>query len=32
MPVYNIPGVKTFEHTKIIGIDKIEFGSPDRNG
>jgi acetyltransferase-like isoleucine patch superfamily enzyme len=28
MPVYDIPGVKTFEHTKIIGLDKIAFGSP----
>jgi acetyltransferase-like isoleucine patch superfamily enzyme len=28
MPVYDIPGVRTFEHTKIIGIDKIEFGRP----
>jgi acetyltransferase-like isoleucine patch superfamily enzyme len=28
MPVYNIPGVRTFEYTKIIGIDKIEFGRP----
>jgi acetyltransferase-like isoleucine patch superfamily enzyme len=28
LPVYNIPGVTTFEHTKIVGLDKIEFGRP----
>src|ERR1700738_1584489 len=27
MPDYNIPGVKTFEYTKIIGIENIEFGT-----
>lgn len=26
MDKYNIPGVKTFEYTKIIGLDKITFG------
>lgn len=26
MDKYNIPGVKTFEYTKIIGIENIEFG------
>ncbi len=26
MPIYPIPGVKTFEFTKIIGIENIEFG------
>jgi galactoside O-acetyltransferase len=26
MERYNIPGVKTFEFTKIIGLDNIEFG------
>ncbi|MHC5183036.1 MAG: acyltransferase [Planctomycetota bacterium] len=26
MDKYNIPGVKTFEFTKIIGLDKITFG------
>ncbi len=26
MSNYNIPGVKTFEYTKIIGIEHIEFG------
>ncbi len=28
MPVYDIPGVKTFEHPKIIGLAKIAFGIP----
>lgn len=27
MSKYNIPGVKTFESTKIIGIENIEFGT-----
>lgn len=27
MPEYGIPGVKTFEFTKIIGIDNIKFGT-----
>lgn len=27
MSDYNIPGVKTFEYTKIIGLDNIEFGT-----
>lgn len=27
MPEYAIPGVKTFEFTKIIGIENIEFGT-----
>jgi len=26
MDRYNIPGVKTFEYTKIIGVENIEFG------
>ncbi len=26
MSKYNIPGVKTFEYTKIIGLENIEFG------
>src|SRR3974390_933834 len=26
MGSYNIPGVKTFEYTKIIGLENIEFG------
>lgn len=26
MDKYNIPGVKTFEYTKIIGLENIEFG------
>ncbi len=26
MTNYNIPGVKTFEYTKIIGVENIEFG------
>lgn len=26
MPIYDIPGVKTFEFTKIIGMEYIEFG------
>ena len=26
MDKYNIPGVKTFEYTKIIGVENIEFG------
>lgn len=26
MPNYNIPNVKTFEYTKIIGIENIDFG------
>ena len=26
MNKYNIPGIKTFEYTKIIGIENIEFG------
>lgn len=26
MAQYNIPGVRTFEYTKIIGIENIEFG------
>lgn len=27
MPPYSIPGVRTFEHTKIIGIEHIAFGT-----
>lgn len=27
MPHYAIPGVRTFEYTKIIGIENVEFGS-----
>ena len=27
MTSYNIPGVKTFEYTKIIGLENIEFGT-----
>ena len=27
MPRYSIPGVKTYEFTKIIGLENIEFGS-----
>lgn len=27
MNQYNVPGVKTFEYTKIIGIEHIEFGT-----
>lgn len=26
MDKYNIPGVKTFEYTKIVGVENIEFG------
>jgi galactoside O-acetyltransferase len=28
MSKYNIPGLSTFEYTKIVGIENIEFGSP----
>jgi len=27
MPAYNIPGVRTFEHTKIVGVENIDFGT-----
>ena len=27
MDRYSIPGVRTFEYTKIVGLDLIEFGT-----